>query len=107
MTQLANMGGDTAADSETSGTGETVAPKPHVLTDAEGPLSRDELVQIDAWWRRELPGGRPDIPPGQSLAVRTADGRAHQAAAAGTFRHGPGSEPGVSARQQADRPQGP
>ncbi|PKV77296.1 phosphoketolase family protein [Nocardia fluminea] len=43
--------GDTAADNVGDGQGETIAPKPYVLTDAPGPLSRDELVAIDAWWR--------------------------------------------------------
>ncbi|MGW5920684.1 phosphoketolase family protein [Nocardia fluminea] len=43
--------GDTAADNVGDGRGETIAPKPYVLTDAPGPLSRDELVAIDAWWR--------------------------------------------------------
>src|SRR5215218_412161 len=51
MTQLASMGGDTAADSESGGGGPTVAPEPYVLGDVPGPLSPDELRSIDAWWR--------------------------------------------------------
>jgi xylulose-5-phosphate/fructose-6-phosphate phosphoketolase len=51
MTQLASMGGDTAADFEASGTGVTVAPQSYVLSDAPGPLGSDELSLIDAWWR--------------------------------------------------------
>jgi xylulose-5-phosphate/fructose-6-phosphate phosphoketolase len=42
---------DTAADDEVRGTGETVAPEPYVLRDAPGPLGRDELRRLDAWWR--------------------------------------------------------
>ena len=52
MNQLASMGGDTSADNEGDGSGgETVAPRPYVLGDAEGPLTRDELASIDRWWR--------------------------------------------------------
>src|SRR4051794_20569591 len=51
MTQLASMGGDTAADFEASGTGVTVAPQSYVLSESPGPLGSDELGLIDAWWR--------------------------------------------------------
>jgi len=51
MTQLASMGGDTSADFDNSGRGETTAPQPYVLSDAPGPLSREELTSVDAWWR--------------------------------------------------------
>jgi len=51
MTQLASMGGDTAADYESTGGGETIAPQPYVLGDVPGPLDRDELELLDAWWR--------------------------------------------------------
>ena len=51
MTQVASMAGDTSADNEAGGHGETLAPNPYVLSNAEGPLDRDELVAIDAWWR--------------------------------------------------------
>ena len=51
MTQSASMGGDISADNPAGGSGETLAPKPYVLGDAVGPLNRDELVAIDAWWR--------------------------------------------------------
>ena len=51
MTELASNGGQTAADFDARGTGETVAPEPYALTNAEGPLTREELAQIDAWWR--------------------------------------------------------
>jgi xylulose-5-phosphate/fructose-6-phosphate phosphoketolase len=49
--QLASMGGDTSADNEGTGGGESVAPVPYVLSDASGPLDRGELEQVDAWWR--------------------------------------------------------
>ena len=42
---------DTAADFDTAGGGETIAPRPYVLGDAPGPLSRAELRLLDAWWR--------------------------------------------------------
>ena len=42
---------DTAPDFAGSGGGETIAPRPYILGDAPGPLSRDELVALDAWWR--------------------------------------------------------
>ncbi len=51
MTQLASMGGDTAAGDETTGAGQTIAPEPYVLGDAPGPLAREELRLLDAWWR--------------------------------------------------------
>ena len=44
------MAGDTSADNEAGGHGETLAPNPYVLSNGEGPLDRDELVAIDAWW---------------------------------------------------------
>ena len=46
------MGGDTSADNDGgAGGGETVAPRPYVLGDVQGPLNRDELAAVDAWWR--------------------------------------------------------
>src|ERR687889_1283375 len=51
MTQLASMGGDTAADQDTSGTGETRPPTPYTLGDASGPLDPEALFRLDAWWR--------------------------------------------------------
>jgi len=51
MTELASMGGDTAADSDATGGGETRAPEPYVLADVPGPLSGEELRLLDAWWR--------------------------------------------------------
>jgi xylulose-5-phosphate/fructose-6-phosphate phosphoketolase len=51
MTQLASMGGDTSADYEASSGGQTVAPVPYLLGDVPGPLSREELGWLDAWWR--------------------------------------------------------
>ena len=48
---LASMGGDTAADAESSGGGPTVAPQPYELGAPDGPLSSDQLADIDAWWR--------------------------------------------------------
>src|SRR5690242_2955131 len=51
MTQLASMGGDTSADFDTGGSGETIAPQPYALSDVQGPLSREELGAVDAWWR--------------------------------------------------------
>jgi xylulose-5-phosphate/fructose-6-phosphate phosphoketolase len=51
MTQLASMGGDTAADNEGSTGGETIAPQPYTLGTAEGPLDAEALRSLDAWWR--------------------------------------------------------
>ena len=51
MAQVASVAGDTSADNEAGGHGETLAPNPYVLSNAEAPLDRDELVAIDAWWR--------------------------------------------------------
>jgi xylulose-5-phosphate/fructose-6-phosphate phosphoketolase len=51
MAQLASMGGDTAADDEADVAGATRAPKSYVLNDSPGPLSPNELVALDAWWR--------------------------------------------------------
>src|SRR6476469_861078 len=51
MSELASMGGDTAADDATTGSGETIAPRAYELGDATGPLSADELRRIDQWWR--------------------------------------------------------
>jgi xylulose-5-phosphate/fructose-6-phosphate phosphoketolase len=42
---------DTAADSESSGEGPTIAPAGYQLAHANGPLSPEELRLIDAWWR--------------------------------------------------------
>lgn len=51
MGQLASMGGDTSADDVDTSTGESIAPQPYTLGDADGPLTRDELNLVDAWWR--------------------------------------------------------
>ncbi|WP_174372007.1 phosphoketolase family protein [Nocardia pneumoniae] len=51
MTHMASAGGDTSADNVGATSGETVAPRPYRLADAPGPLDRDELTSIDAWWR--------------------------------------------------------
>ena len=51
MTQLASMGGDTAADNEGGTGGETIAPEAYTLGDATGPLDPDALRRLDAWWR--------------------------------------------------------
>ncbi|GAJ86757.1 putative phosphoketolase [Nocardia brasiliensis NBRC 14402] len=51
MTHMASAGGDTAADNVESTGGETVAPEPYRLAAVDGPLERDELTSIDAWWR--------------------------------------------------------
>ena len=56
MTQLASMGGDTAADNtaadnESGGGGKTVAPTPYTLGEVDGPLDAEQLRLIDAWWR--------------------------------------------------------
>ena len=42
MTELASMGGDTAADSHTTATGKTRATEPYELADVPGPLSGAE-----------------------------------------------------------------
>ena len=51
MTQLASMGGDTAADNEGATGGPTVAPTPYELGTPAGVLGPDELRRVDAWWR--------------------------------------------------------
>ncbi|WP_083864815.1 phosphoketolase family protein [Nocardia brevicatena] len=51
MTQLASSGGDTSADNVGSRGGISVAPRPYRLSDVPGPLERDELENLDAWWR--------------------------------------------------------
>ncbi|MFD0363938.1 phosphoketolase [Nocardia sp. GCM10030253] len=51
MTQMAGVGGDTSADNVDSSGGATIAPRPYLLGDEPGPLERDELASIDAWWR--------------------------------------------------------
>jgi xylulose-5-phosphate/fructose-6-phosphate phosphoketolase len=51
MTEPAGSGGDTASDFDAAGVGRTVAPEPYVLADAPGPLTREELRLVDAWWR--------------------------------------------------------
>ncbi|MER7450707.1 phosphoketolase family protein [Nocardia beijingensis] len=51
MTHMASAGGDTSADNVGSTGGRTVAPRPYRLADVPGPLTREELASIDAWWR--------------------------------------------------------
>ncbi|MEU2177848.1 phosphoketolase family protein [Nocardia sp. NPDC019219] len=51
MTHMASAGGDTSADNVGSTGGRTVAPRPYRLADVPGPLERDEMNSIDAWWR--------------------------------------------------------
>ena len=51
VTALTHAGEDTAADSPTSSSGDTVAPLPYSVSGATGPLSADELALTDAWWR--------------------------------------------------------
>jgi xylulose-5-phosphate/fructose-6-phosphate phosphoketolase len=51
MTHMASAGGDTSADNVGGTGGRTVAPRPYRLADVPGPLERDELASIDAWWR--------------------------------------------------------
>lgn len=51
MTQLASAGGDTASDNVGSHEGETIAPRPYLLSAEAGPLDADELETLDAWWR--------------------------------------------------------
>src|SRR4051794_5112192 len=51
MTQLASMGGDTAADNEGSTGGPTIPPTPYALGSPPGVLEPDELRRVDAWWR--------------------------------------------------------
>jgi xylulose-5-phosphate/fructose-6-phosphate phosphoketolase len=45
------VGGDTAADSLTTGSGKTRAPQPYELGEVPGPLGAGELRRLDAWWR--------------------------------------------------------
>ncbi|MEJ7583429.1 MAG: hypothetical protein WKF43_04920 [Acidimicrobiales bacterium] len=55
MTQSASMGGDTDADNDsstdTAALEPTVAPEPYGLGEGGGPLDRDELRLVEAWWR--------------------------------------------------------
>ncbi|MBU3062778.1 phosphoketolase family protein [Nocardia sp. NEAU-G5] len=56
MSQLAPAGGtaaatDTSADNVGGRGGETLAPRPYHLSDIPGPLGREELAGLDAWWR--------------------------------------------------------
>jgi xylulose-5-phosphate/fructose-6-phosphate phosphoketolase len=51
MTQAAGTGNDTSADNVDSAYGESIAPTSYSLGAAAGPLDRDELGRIDAWWR--------------------------------------------------------
>ncbi|MFD6161523.1 phosphoketolase [Nocardia sp. NPDC060256] len=46
-----STGSDTSADNVGGAGGQTVAPQPYRLTDLAGPLDRDQLTSIDAWWR--------------------------------------------------------
>jgi xylulose-5-phosphate/fructose-6-phosphate phosphoketolase len=51
MTQTTSVGGDTSADNVDNSGGATIAPRPYRLAEVSGPLQRDELESIDAWWR--------------------------------------------------------
>jgi xylulose-5-phosphate/fructose-6-phosphate phosphoketolase len=51
MTHVASMGGDTAADEVTSGSGKTLPPKKRRLRRARGPLSAKDLALVDRFWR--------------------------------------------------------
>jgi xylulose-5-phosphate/fructose-6-phosphate phosphoketolase len=45
------IGGDTSADDVSVGSGRTRGPAGYQLSDVEGPLSADELADLDAFWR--------------------------------------------------------
>src|SRR4051794_4300247 len=49
--ELASMGGDTSADLDGTGQGETLPPEPPELDDPGGPLDAVTLRRVDAWWR--------------------------------------------------------
>lgn len=51
MTKSISAGDETSAGDTSDGVGESVAPRPYVLTDAPGPLNHAELTAIDAKWR--------------------------------------------------------
>lgn len=51
MTQLASSGGDTSADNVGSRGDTSLAPRPYLLSEQSGPMDREELAVIDAWWR--------------------------------------------------------
>lgn len=52
MTRLSNSEGDTAADNVGGGgEGESIAPQPYSLTATPGPLTGEELIAVDTWWR--------------------------------------------------------
>ncbi|MFE3188295.1 phosphoketolase [Nocardia sp. NPDC059240] len=50
MTRLTSAE-DTSADNVGGRGGETLPPRPYRLDESTGPLDRDELSTIDAWWR--------------------------------------------------------
>ena len=74
MTELASMGGDTAADNEDVEHRTDASHRcPTASTSVDGPLDHDELASA----RRlvaggELPGRRSDLPDGQPAAARAA-----------------------------------
>jgi len=47
----ASIAGDTSADDDTVGAGETRGPAAYQLSDAPGPLDREHLADLDAFWR--------------------------------------------------------
>src|ERR1700756_563767 len=51
MAQPSGTAEATAEDNEGATAGETLPPTGYVLGDVPGPLSRDELAAVDAWWR--------------------------------------------------------
>ncbi|WP_084532248.1 phosphoketolase family protein [Nocardia miyunensis] len=51
MTDPATVTEETSADNISGHGGETIAPRPYQLSDASGPLTREELADLDAWWR--------------------------------------------------------
>ena len=107
MTQSASMGGDISADNLAGGSGETLAPKPYVLGDAVGPLNRDELVAIDAWWRAANYLAVGQIYLLDNPLLREPLQSAHiKPRLLGHFGNGPRFEPGVGACEQADPAKG-
>jgi xylulose-5-phosphate/fructose-6-phosphate phosphoketolase len=51
MTTRSQTSADTAADDVRRSSGRTVPPRPYVLRDVDGPLTSEELHDVDRWWR--------------------------------------------------------
>jgi XFP N-terminal domain len=73
-----------------------LAPNPYVLSKRRGPLHRDELVAIDAWWRAANYLAVGQIYLSANPLLREPLQPNTSGSAAGRLRHGAGSEFSVS-----------